>query len=313
MMRILVFVLAPLFCVASAQTPGAKLEFEVASVKPSVPGPGANAICRGGPGFGDPALLTCQANLKRIILRAFGLRPFQLAAPDWTDNQLFELRAAVPAGATKEQVEVMLQNLLTERFHLAFHREPREVTRYELLVAEGGPKLKDAPEVTAPPDEAAPALRGPLDQAAMMERAAMMKRELDKDKYPLVTGRAWRMVDGRARFYQPNGGVGGLLPMLEMMLDKPVVDATGLKGSYEIEMHWVGESIMSGQMKMAAAQARANAGLPPAAQGTATDPGPSGPTIQQALRDQLGLKLQLKKGPMETLVIDHVDKAPTEN
>ena len=311
-MRILVFVLAPLFC-AGAQTSGAKLEFEVASVKPIVPGPGANGVCLGGPGFSDPALLTCQANLKRIIMRAFGVRPFQLAAPDWTDNQLFEIRAAIPAGATKEQFEAMLQNLLIERFHLTFHREPREVTRYQLLVAEGGPKLKDAPEVTAPPDEAPPAPPRPLDQAAIMEQAATMKKQLDKDKYPLVTGRAVRMVDGRARFHQPDGGFLTLVSMLEMTLDKPVADATGLKGSYEIEMHWVGEPLMGGQMRIAMAQARANAGASPAGQGTAPDPGPSGPTIQQALRDQLGLKLELKKGPMETLVIDHVDKVPTEN
>jgi uncharacterized protein (TIGR03435 family) len=61
------------------------------------------------------------------------------------------------------------------------------------------------------------------------------------------------------------------------------------------------------------AQARANSGISPSGQGTAPDPGPSGPTIQQALRDQLGLKLELKKGPIETLVIDHVDKVPTAN
>jgi uncharacterized protein (TIGR03435 family) len=307
-MRILVFVLAPLFCVASAQTPGAKLEFEVASVKPSVRGPDSDGICRGGPGYGDPVLFTCRyVDLRRIIVRAFGVRPFQLAAPDWANNQRFDIRAAVPAGATKDQFEVMLQNLLIERFHLAFHREPREMSRYELLVAEGGPKLKDAQQVTAPPDEAAPAPRG------LPDRAAIMKRPLDKDGYPMVTGRGWSMVNGRARFHEPDGGFGGLLLLLEMTMGKPVADATGLKGSYEIEMRWVGESPLSGQMGMAMAQARANAGVSPAAQGTVTDPGPSGPTIQQALRDQLGLKLELKKGPVETLVIDHVDKVPTEN
>jgi uncharacterized protein (TIGR03435 family) len=101
--------------------------------------------------------------------------------------------------------------------------------------------------------------------------------------------------------------------MLEMMMDNPVADATGLKGTYEIEMHWVGESPISGQMRAAMGQARANAGVSPAAQEMAPDAGPSGPTIQQALRDQLGLKLELKKGPVETLVVDRVDKVPTEN
>jgi uncharacterized protein (TIGR03435 family) len=307
--RILVFMLAPLFCAAGVQTSEAKLEFEVASVKPSAGGPGADGICRGGPATGYPALFTCgYVDLKRIIVRAFGLRPFQVAAPDWTQSQRFDIRAAVPSGAAKEQFEAMLQNLLIERFHLAFHREPREMTRYDLLVAEGRPKLKEAQDTAAPSEEAAPARPGLPDHPT-----AVKNGQLDTDGYPSVTTQGWRTVNGRARFYQPHGGVEGLLPMLEMMMDNPVADATGLKGTYEIEMHWVGESPISGQMRAAMGQARANAGVSPAAQEMAPDAGPSGPTIQQALRDQLGLKLELKKGPVETLVVDRVDKVPTEN
>jgi uncharacterized protein (TIGR03435 family) len=139
------------------------------------------------------------------------------------------------------------------------------------------------------------------------------KRPLDKEGYPITTTPGWTMVDGRARFYEPHGGVDHMLLMLEMMLGKPVADATGLKGTYEIEMHWVGESPFSGQMRGMMAQARANAGATAGSPEAAPDPGPKGPSIQQALRDQLGLKLELKKGPVETLVVDHVDKVPTEN
>jgi uncharacterized protein (TIGR03435 family) len=305
-MRVLAFVLAPLFCAAGLQTSEAKLEFEVASVKPSADGPGADGLCRGGPGNGDPALFICRyVELKRIVQRAFGLRPFQIVAPDWTQNQRFDIQARVPPGATKEQFEAMLQNLLIERFHLAFHREPRETARYELLVAEGGPKLKEAQDTAAPQDPASP---NPGERPGPMAREDM---PLDKDGYPIINtgpdlGATLRRVNGRTRFYQPHGPVEGLLPMLEMTLDKPVVDATGLKGTYEIEMHWVGEPLIGGQMRTAMAQARANTGLP-------SDPGPGGPTIQQALRDQLGLKLELKKGPVETLVVDRVDRVPTEN
>lgn len=307
-MRIVAFVLASLLCAAGVQTSGATLEFEVASVKPSVRGPGADGICRGGPGTGDPTRFTCRyVPLKRLIVRAFGLRPFQVAAPDWTEDQRFDIQAAVPAGTMKEQFQAMLQKLLIDRFHLAFHREPREMTRYDLLVAEGGPKLKEAQDTAEPPEEAAPGPPG------LPNRPAMKKWPVDKDGYPVVRTQGWSTVDGMARFYQPHGGLEGLLLMLEMRMEKPVADATGLKGSYEIEMHWVGESPISGQMRAAMAQARANAGVSPAAQETASDPGPRGPTIQQALRDQLGLKLELKKGPVETLVVDHADKVPTEN
>jgi uncharacterized protein (TIGR03435 family) len=298
-MRILVFVLAPYFCAAGAQTSGAMLKFEVASVKPASYGAGADGICRGGPGNGDPQRFTCRyVELKRIIVRAFGLRPFQIAAPDWTQNQRFDMQAVVPPGATKEQFEAMLQDLLIERFHLAFHREAREMARYELLVAEGGPKLKEAQLMAASP--------------ALAEQPDRKNLPLDKDGYPIKRTQAPGMgavlnsVDGRTRFYQPRGPVDALLPVLEMTLDKPVVDATGLKGAYEIEMRWVGESPFGSQMR--AAQARANA-VPE----TPPDPRPSGPTLQQALRDQLGLKLELKKGPVETLVVDRVDKVPTGN
>jgi len=75
-------------------------------------------------------------------------------------------------------------------------------------------------------------------------------------------------------------------------------------------MHW-GQAPLFGQIR--AAQMRADGGLAAAAPATAPDVGPGGPSIQQALHDQLGLKLQMKKGPMETIVIDHIDRVPTED
>lgn len=299
-MRVVVFALVLLFCAYGEQTSGAQVAFEVASVKPSVRGPGADGLCRGGPGSGDPTRFTCNyVDLKRIIVRAFGLRPFQVAAPDWTDNQRLDIQAVVPAGATKEQFEAMLQNLLIDRFHLTFHRELRDATRYELLVAEGGPKLKEAQAGDAAPvPSKAPdpvKVKGPL---------------LGKDGYPIQTTRGFSNVDGRARFYEPHGPIESLLPLLNMIMDEPVVDSTGLKGNYEIEMHW-GQAPLFGRIR--AAQTGANGGLLPAAPVTAPDVGPGGPSIQQALHDQLGLKLHIKKGPMETLIIDRIDRVPTEN
>jgi len=243
-------------------------------------------------------------DLKRIIVRAFGLRAFQLAAPDWTMNQRFDIQAAVPAGAKKEQFEVMLQNLLIDRFHLAFHRELREMTRYELLVADGGPKLKEVQQPAPPANEPKPA------PPTLADRKAMRSQPVDKDGYPIRTTPGFSNVNGKARFYQPQGPVDSMLLMLDMTLDEPVVNATGLTGTYEIELHW-GQAPMYGQI--GAAQARAAGGLSTAPPQTASDVAPAGPTIQQALRTQLGLKLQLKKGPMPMLVIDHVDRTPTEN
>jgi len=300
-MRVVVFALVLLFCAYGEQTSGAKLEFEVASVKSSVFGPGADGLCRGGPGTGDPTRFTCKyVDLKRIIVWAFGLPPFQVAAPDWTDNQRLDIQAVLPLGATKEQFEAMLQNLLIDRFHLGFHRERRDVTRYELLVAEGGPKLKEAQAGDA----------APLPSKAPNPVKKMRDFRLDKDGYPILTTRGFSNVNGRARFYEPQGPIESLLPLLNMIMDEPVVDSTGLKGNYEIEMHW-GQAPLFGHVR--AQQTQANGGLSPTGAVTAPDVGPGGPSIQQALRDQLGLKLQRKKGPMETLIIDRIDRVPTEN
>jgi uncharacterized protein (TIGR03435 family) len=288
------------------QTSETKLAFEVASVKPSTFGPGADGLCRGGPATSDPGRFTCRyVELKRIIVRAFGVRTFQVVAPDWTQYQRFDIDIVVPKGATKEQFAAMLLSLLIDRFHLAFHREPRQTTRYELLVTEGGPKLKEAREaLAAASGEAAPA------PPARPDPATGSKIQVDKAGYPIRTTPGFGNVDGRARFYEPHGPIESLLPLLDMIMDAPVINASGLQATYEIEIHW-GQSPIFGQTR--APQARANGGLPPAGQETAPDVGPGGPSIQQALREQLGLKLERKKGPVEMLVVDHVDRVPTEN
>jgi uncharacterized protein (TIGR03435 family) len=302
-----------------AETP--KPEFEVASIKPLPEGalqPGLTYICRGGPATSDPTLFTCpQVPLKRLILLAYNLPEFPVSAPDWTGKQRFELKAAVPPGATREQFETILRNLLIDRFKLAVHREPKDTARYELKVAEGGPKFKEAKEAPEPTEEEPPsASPSPFDVRAWIKA---QDKGVDKDGYPIRTTPGWSIRDGHGAFYQPHGPVQSLVLFLNMQMDKPVVDATGLKGAYEIVMRWAGSSgPMSGPLAQAMAQARAqamaqagaNAGLPDNA---TPEVGPSGPTLQQALRDQLGLKLELKKGPMDALVIDHIEKAPAEN
>jgi uncharacterized protein (TIGR03435 family) len=241
-------------------------------------------------------------------MRAYALPDFLVSAPDWTEKQGFEIKATVPAGATKEQFETMLQNLLIDRFKLAVHREPKEIARYELAIAEGGPKLKEAKEAPEPPTDAPPSAPPSPAELAARRKAQRDKEKLNKDGYPIrTTTPGWSIRDGRGTFYNPGGPVQGLILFLNMQMDKPVVDATGLKGTYEIVMHWVG---MSGQLAQMMAQARAARGVP---EDTNSEVGPSGPTLQQALRDQLGLKLESKRGPIDTLVVDHVEKAPTEN
>lgn len=149
-----------LFCVwfggAYGQTTG-QLEFEVASINPSPPPDAKSSTtgCRGGPGTSDPGSFTCfNMTLANLVGLAYRLDVNQLSAPDWlADTRLvFDLNAKVLQGTTKEQFSIMFQNLLTERFKIAVHRELREMQQYDLVVAKNGPKFKAAAQAGSPPD-----------------------------------------------------------------------------------------------------------------------------------------------------------------
>src|ERR1700733_8096956 len=109
-----------------------KPEFEVASIRPApnlgYPGPG---ISRGGPGTPDPGQLTFEhATLALLIRLAYGVEDFQVTGPSWIESERYDIAAKVPEGTTKAQSNVMLQNLLKERFKLGFHHETKEFQAY---------------------------------------------------------------------------------------------------------------------------------------------------------------------------------------
>ena len=136
-----------------------KPEFEAASVKLDTGRftPGVSATFKGGPGTADPGRFTCtQQSLKFILTLAYDLAPDQLSAPDWMNDpqgSKFTITATMPPETTKEQFHLMLQNLLTDRFHLTMHPETKEFPGYDLIVASGGPKFKEwALDPTADPN-----------------------------------------------------------------------------------------------------------------------------------------------------------------
>src|SRR6516165_11144822 len=125
-------VLAACLCsLVRAQPAAAKLEFEVASIKPAtLPGRGPIRLGqRGGPGSGDPGRVTYTfSTMLDLLADAYSVKRNQISGgPTWLDSERFDIVAKIPAGATKEQVNVMLQNLLAERFKLTLHRETKEL------------------------------------------------------------------------------------------------------------------------------------------------------------------------------------------
>src|ERR1700678_3958510 len=136
-------------------------EFEAVSVKPS-PEPalgqgGLATSCTGGPGTGEPGIYQCtRVVLASLIINSYGIAPYQLSGPDWITAQEFEITARGPEGATRDDIKLMLQSMLADRFKLAVHHETREMPMYDLVVAKGGPRLRppmeESPQGSLPPD-----------------------------------------------------------------------------------------------------------------------------------------------------------------
>ena len=263
--------------------------FEVASVKPA--SPTARSIeCSGGPGTSDPGTWRCSnVPVGFLIINAYGLQPYQFTPMDRSSQDRFDITAKVPARTTKEEFQRIQQNLLVERFKLRLRHDHKEMAIYELGVGEKGPKMEEsAPDATLTSEDP----------------WAIPPFSMGKDGYPVFpAGRAGLQgMNGHYRWTGFSLSMPEIVKALSGQLGRPVVDATGLKGKYDINMTWTID--LAWVMESAGMRDRIP-DLP--------DSGPNGPTLIHAVRDQLGLQLISKKGPGEIVVVDHVEKVPIEN
>ncbi len=199
----------------------------------------------------------------------------------------------VPAGTTKDRFDGMLQNLLRERFKLAFHYQQKEVPTYELTVAANGPKMKESRPGT--PGESEP-----------WWISSGSTKALDKDGYPVFAegDNGLASSAGHSRWTAFNVSTAEIAKTLSDQSNRPVVDATGLKGAYNVDLKWVVDLnfTLSERKK---AEVREQVGDLP--------DGGGGPMLVRAVQDQLGLKLNSAKGPGQIVVVDHVEKVPSGN
>jgi uncharacterized protein (TIGR03435 family) len=249
----------------------------------------------------DPVRITCtNMNLANLVIMAYGIQGYQLSGLSVTDMDRFNIAVKVPEGATKDQVKLMWQNLLAERFKLAVHRAKKEAPVYELLVAKGGPKMQESVEAPPPSSDATP--------SPQLDPGPPRKLALGKDGFPdLPSGTSMAMMDGKARWRATKETTEQLASMLAAQLGQPVTDATGLKAKYDFTLSWATESFSGGRGGAAASQPEGGSPLA----GTSESEG--GPTLFSAIQSQLGLRLEQKKGSIEMVVVDHVEKVPTEN
>ncbi|MGP8246780.1 MAG: TIGR03435 family protein [Bryobacteraceae bacterium] len=320
------FLLALAAASAWAQPPAGKLEFEVASIKIAVP-PNPADVMAGKLHIGmkvDGARVDIGfMSLADLIRTAYKIKPYQLAGPDWMGAQRFDILAKMPAGSNKDQVPEMLQALLADRFKLAVHRDSKEHAVYDLVVAKGGVKLRESP-----PDPDAPKTNPdakPGEPAAGSSDNQSPQIKVSGNTIVVKGGMGGAMGDssGGATKMTMNGGsmhmeasgvtMARLADMLSGFLDRPVMDRTDLKARYDVALDLSMDDIrnaaraagMGGGMMMGPAPGR---GGGPA--DAASDPSSS--SLWAAVQS-FGLKLDARKEPLENIVVDHLEKAPTEN
>lgn len=252
-------------------------------------------------------------------------------------GQRFDIEAKLPRGATKAQAPEMFRSLLEDRFKLAIRRGSQEQPVNALVVDKGGLKLTEAsPDALAPIQEANPM---PCSPQSLTCSPAPTIRNIGGDAVT-VTALAPGVIrytsesigtalwsnppgDPKTRIEAPDTTIRGLDSLLQQMSFQPVVDMTGLKGRYSIML----ETYVDRRALVNQAIAES-----PAAQ-AAQAAGPQGPNavidaalqradgdyeaaFQKALQNallKLGLRLEQRKAPIETLIVDHVEKLPTEN
>jgi len=216
--------------------------FEVASIRIDGPDHGFTAF----PTFPSTRFIAENMSMTLLIAAAFDIPGNTIASkPNWFDSTFYSVNAK-PEGddaLTYDQYKPLLQQLLKQRFKLAFHHETRAVPGYALVVAKDGPKLTPGKDTSTSAYILPNGLRGP--SLPMRSLAAMLARPLGR----------------------------------------PVIDKTGIAGNYDINLSYA-----------------------PAASTDSTLP-----SIFTAVQEQLGLKLESQKVPQDFLVIDHIEKIPTEN
>ena len=277
--------------------------FDVASVKPAAGTRGESRTTI------DPGRIHYPAiALKGLLINAYDVRDFQIVGPGWLSTETFQVDATMPPDTTKAQLREMFQNLLAERFKLTLHHETKELPIYGLVVSKNGPKFRESAADPAPKDNG-------MSAPKLSEK---QKGEPDTD------------ADGFPSLPMPTAGSGGIVSvslatlgsrirahqvtmqdfvnelMRRQLLGRPVKDETALHAKYDFVLTFspMGLNHQNGPIG-GDGNARSSA--------NPTDVGASLPDLFQAVQLQLGLKLEPMNGPVELIVIDHIERVPSGN
>jgi uncharacterized protein (TIGR03435 family) len=248
---------------AQTSNPRPKFDaFEVATVKPADSEPKSGRYIKMD---GTNRFVEKDYTLKLLIAAAYDLNPRTISGgPSWVESDHYDILAVTPGEVqpTHDEQMTMLRSLLTDRFKLTFHREPKVFSIYELQVAKNGPRLKAS---TAAPNE------------------------------PVVVGPGVVYPPQRVVLPGRNATMASFVSLMQRaILDRPVVDKTGLSGRYDFDLEWAPD------------ETQFSGGFP------APSAGETSPPLFEAIQEQLGLKLVATRGPVDALVVDQAER-PTAN
>jgi len=265
-----------------AQVQESRPTFEVASVKARdlAPGDTPGKGCIGGPGTANPEYLRCSCSpLAAVLVRAYNIEFTNLRGPDWVflTSNCYDVAAKVPSGTSKEQFQLMLQNLLSDRFHLSVHHETKMLPSYTLSVSKAGPKLQ-AHLSTPASENSSP---DPRNSSSLPSR-----------------GRpgTFTWLGTNLRLTANDLDMKSFARLLSQVVQAPVVDETGLAGGYDFVLNFAAPAFMTGGQSYNSAKDEE----------VLSD-------IFAALQEKLGLNLAMKNVPRDLIVVDRANKVPTEN
>jgi len=268
----------------AAQTPS---RFEVASIRPSPPSdtPTANVGMR----ITRSHVAITSLTMADLLSVAFNVSGRQIAGPDWIQEARFNVSATIPGGVSRDDVPAMLQALLHERFQMKIRREPRELPVYALMLAKNGRTLTPSPLKETEPDTVEVTGSGGND-GVMMDLGGGSSFALTDNA---ITATHITMT----RFAETLTG----------FVDRTVIDATGVKGSYDLTVKLTREEFDATLLRSAV-----NAGIRlPAPILRALDAAPANP-VGPAL-EAAGLAFDARRAPLDVIVIESMLRMPTEN
>jgi len=272
---------------AFGQSPTARPEFEVASVKKSAPAVAGQVNI--GVHIDGAMVRYTSLPMKSYIRMAYRVNDYQVSGPDWLASDNFDIAAKLPDGATRAQLPEMIQSLLADRFKLVVHRDKKEFPVYAIVVAKNGPKLKESPSDSSA--EASPGAKGAVD-------------------INITTGRGGGVIDmgngssigyGRDRLEAKKVTLSALAGAVERLLDRPVVDMTDIGGTYDFSLEYSWDEVRS----LVRSTSHGATELP-------ANPDAPANSIFTSLA-AFGLRLEPRKAPIEMVVVDRIERTPTDN